>query len=487
MKIKSIAKNTSYLTFALIIQKTLTFAYFTILARELGPEQLGKYYFAISFTTMIAIVIDLGLANILTREVSRVWQKHKDYTEEKKQKIQKLLGNVVAIKLPLSFLALSLAIVIINLIQAEEITKQLVYISCLCMVLDSFTSTFFAATRGLYNLIFESMSAVIFPVSTLILGLIAIYNKLDLRFIMGALAIASIVNFSYSFLVLKFQWHLKVWPNFNKKGINLILKLIAPFAFFGIFQRIYTYLDTVLLSTLASDFHAGLYQVAFKIVFALQFLPLAFIASLYPAMSSYWLNNKKQLAVSFERAMNYLIIISLPISIGIIFLADKIILIFKSGYSEAVLPMQIIIASLLFVFINYPIGSLLNACDKQKINTRNMIIVTIVSVILNLILIPHWQVVGASITVLVTNFLMFVLGIYWVPKIIDYSPWAIVKIFLKSFLAGLIMGGSVFFLKNQFNIFLVVMLGGIIYFISLFLVKGFTKDDIKSILVSFKK
>lgn len=70
-KIKNIAKNTSYLTLALVIQKVISFLYFVILARNLDPEFLGKYYFAISFTTIFAIFIDFGLVNYLTRETAK--------------------------------------------------------------------------------------------------------------------------------------------------------------------------------------------------------------------------------------------------------------------------------------------------------------------------------------------------------------------------------------------------------------------------------
>jgi O-antigen/teichoic acid export membrane protein len=247
------------------------------------------------------------------------------------------------------------------------------------------------------------------------------------------------------------------------------------------------YLDTVLLSVMAGDTYVGLYQVAFKVVFALQFLPMAFTASLYPAMSDYYVNNKNQLSITFERAMNYLIIISVPISFGIIFLADKIILIFKSGYNDAILPLQIIIASLLFVFINFPIGSLLNACDKQKINTINMIIVTITSIILNLILISKFKTIGASITVLITNILMFILGIYHVSKTIAYRQKKVILTFLKVLLSSLIMALAVFYLKNYLNVFLVVLIGGIIYFFALLSFKGVKREDFLSIYNSFLK
>ncbi|MCK5358508.1 MAG: oligosaccharide flippase family protein, partial [Elusimicrobiales bacterium] len=98
-RINNIAKNTSYFTFALILQKVLSFTYFTILARNLVPEQLGKYYLAISFTTIFAIFIDLGMANVLTREIAKA-----------KNMASAYLGAIIAIKLPLAIFSLIAAI-----------------------------------------------------------------------------------------------------------------------------------------------------------------------------------------------------------------------------------------------------------------------------------------------------------------------------------------------------------------------------------------
>lgn len=474
MKINNIAKNTSYFTSALVLQKVISFTYFTLIARALVPEDLGKYYFAISFTTIFAIFIDLGLANVLIRETAKAREKVKD-----------LLGSVLAIKIPLAILSILSAIILVNILDYPELTKQLVYLSAICMILDSFSLTFFSVIRGFHNLIFESISSVIFQLVVIGFGLTVLYLGLGLKFLMVALVMASMFNIIYSSSLLRFKFNIKIKPIFNFDLIKAIIKIVIPFSMFAVFQRLYVYLDSVLLSVLADDKSVGLYQVAFKIVFALQFLPMAFTASLYPAFSSYWNNNKEQLVITFERAMNYLIIISLPISVGIIALADKIVLLFKSGYTEAILPLQVIMISLLFIFLNFPIGSLLNACDKQKINTRNMGIALVVSVILNLILIPKFQAVGASITVLATNFLMFVLGISYVPKIIKIRFKKIILVLLKVVLSVLIMLALILFLKHDLNIFIVVLLSGIVYFIALFLFKGFSREDVLSIFRSF--
>lgn len=475
-KISNIARNTSYLTLALILQKIISFTYFTLLARYLGPGQLGKYYLAISFTTIFAIFIDLGFANVLTREVAK-----------SQARAERWLGNVLWLKIPLAALAVAAVFISANTLGYDLLTRQLIYISCFSMVLDSFTTTFFAVIRGFHNLKYESLSSIVFQLIVLTVGYSALLLGGGLKPAMAALALASAYNFLYAWWVIRKKVGVAVRALYDRALIKEILIISWPFAAYAILQRLYTYLDSVLLSILAGDEQVGLYQVAFKIIFALQFLPMAFTASLYPALSSYWHNNREQLAVSFERAMNYLIIISVPIIVGAVILADKIVLLFKSGYSGAIIPLQISIVSLFFIFLNFPIGSLLNACDRQGKNTLNMAIVTATSIIMNLLLIPSWQAIGASLTVLATSSLMFILGIFWVKKVIVYRSrknWLILgKVFLSSAIMGLIITVG----KPYLNVFIVTILGGLIYFAFLYVLRGFKKDDILSVYQSFKR
>lgn len=473
-KIANIAKNTSYLTLALILQKVISFSYFTILARHFGPAGLGKYYLAISLTTIFAIFIDLGFSNVLTREVAK-----KDVEPET------WLGNILTLKIPLSILTLLALFVFVYIFGYDSLTKSLIYVSAVSMILDSFTNTFFATSRGCHNLKFESIASVVFQLIVLVFGYLAIYLGAGLFWAMIALALASIFNFIYSFSVVYFKLKLKVRLLFDLDFAKKAILIAWPFALFAIFQRLYLYFDSVLLSIISGDEQVGLYQVAFKIIFALQFLPLAFTASLYPALSAYWRYNREQLGITFERAINYLTIISVPIIFGVFILADKIVLLFKDNYLEAAMPLRISIISLLFIFLNFPVGSLLNACDAQKKNTRNMIIGAIASVLLNLLLIPKFQAIGASLVVLLTNFLMFILGMFNSREIIGSWRKNIFLVFFKSLLASLFMSVFIYYFRGSLNIFIITALSIPIYFISLFALKGFRRDDLLSIKKSF--
>ncbi|MFH1583395.1 MAG: polysaccharide biosynthesis C-terminal domain-containing protein, partial [Candidatus Falkowbacteria bacterium] len=108
-------------------------------------------------------------------------------------------------------------------------------------------------------------------------------------------------------------------------------------------------------------------------------------------------------------------------------------------------------------------------------------------VILNLILIPRLEAAGASLTVLLTNLFMFILGMRVVPQIIKYDYKKIIVIFIKSLLAVAAMGLVCYYLKNRVNLILTIMSAGASYFIALYIFKGFSKEDVNSILKSFSR
>lgn len=473
-KVINIARNTSYYTLALIVQKVISFSYFVIIARALGPDDLGKYYFAISFTTIFAILIDFGLANVLTREVA------KDQAQA-----TKYLQVNLSLKTVFTFFTLATVALLANLFHYTPLVKTLIYISLISMVLDSFTLTFFSVLRGFHNLKYESIASIIFQAIVFSSGVMALKFGWDIVWLVGALALASTFNFLYSLVVvrsvikipLRFDWD---WGFIRKLAI-----VVLPFALFAIFQRIYTYIDSVMLQQMSGDRSVGIYQVAFKIIFALQFLPMAFSASLYPAFSTYWQNNRPQLAITFERAISYLLIISVPISIGIFSIADKIVALFSHSYVEAILPLQVTIASLIFVFLNFALGALLNACDRQVVNTKIIGFAALLCVTINWLLIPKFGALGATISDSVTNAAIFIIGLFYLPGIVSINYRKLLYQASKIMIGGLIMGLMASFLKQDLSVFLVIVLSGAVYFIILFVFKVFRKEDLQSIFASF--
>src|SRR5690242_1609857 len=66
-----VAKNTTYLTLALIGQKVLSALYIPLIAGIIGPSATGDYLAALSFVNLFTVFIDLGLTPAFIRQTAR--------------------------------------------------------------------------------------------------------------------------------------------------------------------------------------------------------------------------------------------------------------------------------------------------------------------------------------------------------------------------------------------------------------------------------
>ncbi len=82
---------------------------------------------------------------------------------------------------------------------------------------------------------------------------------------------------------------------------------------------------------------------------------------------------------------------------------------------------------------------------------------------------------------------MFVLMMMQVPKIIVFKPRKVLLVFFKAFISVAVMVVVALYLKSMLNIFLVIIISGIVYFLFLFLFGGFKKEDIISVWNAFAK
>ena len=485
-----IVKNTTYLTLAFVGQKILAFVYFTLIARFLGTENIGIYTFTLSFTTLFAIFVDMGLSSVLVRECSKV-----------KEKAENFLGNVLAMKTIFAFFTLIALFITINIVEGSETVRHMVYLSAVLMFLDSFILSFWAVFRGFQNLKYEAISVIISQAIVLIIGSFVLYLRLPLYFLIISFICGSIFTFIYSFVLLNKKLNIKPRLIFNKKMIKILLSYAIPFAFLGLFSRFYSNFDTVLLKYLGGENGeewVDIYSVPYKITFALQFIPSAFSAAIYPAMSEYYVSSKENLKKLFEKSMYLLIIFALPASVGIGLLADQIILrIYKEPFISSILPLQILIAGMVFSFISFPIGALLNASNNQVKNTINMALVLAFNVIGNFILIPRFSYIGASVMALSSQALLFLLSLRYCNKIIDYNKKYLLLVTFKSVIAVVFMAIVVLVLKyyvstgvglifTVINLALLPFVGGLVYFVVLFLIKGFCIKDFKSMFIKNK-
>jgi O-antigen/teichoic acid export membrane protein len=457
---RKITANSSFFLIALILQKILSFVYFTILARNLGAEFTGQYFFAISFATMFAVLMDLGLSPVLTREVA------KDDSDSKAW-----FRQIFSLKLVVTSLAVLFLLALNTFVFAGDAVQELIYLTTLIVVLDSFTLLFYAFIRGQQNLKFEAGGTILFQLIVMAIGLPLLYFTDNLLFIIGVLFVASLFNLIYSGFILYFKYKIKLYFVWNKNLIKKIFLIAWPFAAAAIFAKVYAYVDIFLIKLFLDDASVGFYSVAYKITFAWQFIPLAFVAALYPAFSHLFKQNSDELQKVFNKSFSYLGFIALPLSIGIIVLAPEIInQIYTTEFSAAILPLQVLIASIAFLFMNFVLSSMLNAGDKQIINTRNLGVTMILNIILNIIFIQYWGVWGAALASSISTLILFSLNLYAARRLVAVEP-RIIKSLLVALIASFLMAWSVMYFKEIIWWPLTVLIGATIYLGLMFMTK----------------
>ncbi len=465
----STAKNTFYLLVAYTYQKLVALFYFILLARYLGVANFGRYTFALSFTTLFSVLVCFGLHAVLTREIARDRTKTKSY-----------FGNIFSFQLLTGLGSLGLIYILINALGYPAITKNLVYLAGLIMLLDSLALTFYQVFRGHLNLKFESLGIIIHKTVMVALGVVLMKLGASLVLMMAPLLAGSLFYLGNAIFFLRKK--LGLWPvfRFEKQVLKFLLKLAIPFFIALIFSKLYASIDVILLSKLGGDKFVGLYSAAQKLILAfLLLIAGSFGSAIYPSFSYWFVRSREKLSLLFHESVFYLMLITLPLVFGVAILSRPIILfIYGAEYLEATRAMIILGLAMPFMFIDYIMAGLLNACERQRTNTTIHGAGVVILIILNVILIPLWYHLGASIACLASFLVIFLLEAYFVPKLVRPDRGYLFKKIGGIFFACLIMTGFLLLASAKIHLILSVALGAVVYLVSLYLLRTIRKQDL---------
>ncbi|MEK7108337.1 MAG: polysaccharide biosynthesis C-terminal domain-containing protein, partial [Patescibacteria group bacterium] len=223
------------------------------------------------------------------------------------------------------------------------------------------------------------------------------------------------------------------------------------------------------------------YDTTNKLTYAFQFLPMAFIAALYPTFSHLIaLHDRDGLLRVFDRSMWYVSLIGVPIIFGVFSVADLIVpLIYGGDYAASILPLQILIFALLFIFLDFPIGSLLNADDRQMTKTIIMGQTMVINLVANLILIPRFGVAGASVATMASFIWLLGASFVAMQKTVPYRLRRLLVTVGPILFSGIVMA-AVVFLTKPFLGLAVIPVGGIVYIAGLFLLGSLSRHDLRA-------
>lgn len=463
-----IARNSGIFVAGRWAGKLLGLATVILLAPYLLPELFGQYSLIIAFLGFFIFLNDFGVSTLLIREISRDGSRMQEY-----------LGNALALKIALSVLALALTVIFVHLLgYPPEITLPL-SIYAVTILIGGIGSTFSIAFQVQLRQEFEVITEFIerIPYLGVILFVMFTFPKEEAMVPLFAglvlcVLISNIVKyFLFRRLVsagLRFDFGL--WKSF--------LKSAWPFAAMTLLTAIYGRIDIIMLSKMAGETAVGFYSSGYRLTDMLTYIPAALTISLFPLMSRYHKTSREKLVNMHSLAFKYLAMLTIPLAVGTTLLSGKILFLiygpeFFSGEPLAPLNLIILTWAVLFTFLNYVNNYLLNSINREKAGLLVLLGGIVVNVLLNLLLIPAYSYLGAAFATLVAEFFVFLVFTALVRKVLyPVTP----RIFVKPLIASAIMAVPIILLPET-GILLAVPFAALVYFVSLYLIRGFTHQD----------
>lgn len=450
---------------ARIISTLGKFFLFIWVARALGEGVLGQFTFAIIFASFFGIAISLGMDDYLVREVARDTRSSARY-----------IGNITFARIVLSVIVFAAMVVIINTMDYAQDTRLAVYIFGGYTVVTAFSFLYRANFRAFERMEWDALLETVEAVFTTGAGLLVIMLGYGLIALSLVFLAAAVLNLIVGLIISARKF---VLPRIQADWgfLRQTLLKAAPFSVFTLFI-VYPRIDTILLSSIKGDEVVGSYNAAYQIVMAFSPLVMNFMIALVPLISRYFLNSRSMLDFTYQKSFKYLVMISLPVSVGGMVLARHVIpLLYGPGFGDSILALQILIWNCLIMAMNRPTFYVLGAINRQGTCALITMSALVLSIALNYAAVPIWSFIGSGAITLFVGFLVTLAGWYATSRFGFRLP--VLKLVLPSAMASLLMGVIIFMMDNYTSSgFVMLLLAGVFsYIVFIFLFRGIGSDD----------
>ncbi len=456
MKTASIKRNFLFnllKNISLVLFPMITFPY---LSRVLGPEGIGKTNFANSVIQYFVMLSALGIPLYGTREVAKV--------RENKTELNKLVNELFQINVFSTILAYLLFLILFFTNKKINSESLLFFITSLNILFTTLGIEWFY--QGIER--YEFITKRVLFVRTISIALMFVFVKMqqdyNISVAITALGLvgANIFNFAYSRKYIDYEF-------FKKQDIARHIKPLLILFGMNTAISIYVNLDSVMLGFMKGDEAVGFYTVAIKFNKLVLTLITSLGVVLIPRLS-YYIQNKQwdEYRSIINKALNIILMLSLPSMVGLMILSKHLVFLFSgSGFSEAILTMQITAPIILFISLTGFIGiQILYPLNKEKLVLYSVICGAIVNFILNYILIPKYSHYGAGLATTIAEFCVLVVQIvlgrkYLQAKIInkEKTPYLLGTLAMTISVLGI----DKLTLSPVITVFFSIGLGGIVY------------------------
>lgn len=168
--------------------------------------------------------------------------------------------------------------------------------------------------------------------------------------------------------------------------------------------------------------------MAYKLTYALQFLPMAFVAALYPSLSAaHAKGDTEGLTHTALGSWRFMAILGFPLAAALSGFAPRLVsLLYGDAFASAARVLAVLAWALPLLFLDFPVGSYLNATHKAVQKTAAMGWTMVVNGVVNVLLVPRIGSVGAAIAALSGYVALLGVGMWYSREVFALrESWAI--------------------------------------------------------------
>lgn len=381
--------------------KGFTLLFYILLPLSIGLEAYGEFSYAFSIGLIIfKLCVEMGLDFVITKWVSRG--------------SFDILNKVLKIRIVMAAFAV-LVTFAVNLFLPLNLNEILLILTYL--FLSSWQNAIFAYLRGIDRMQDEAIITPIQKGFALLLLIILVTWQFPVDTIAPLALLISIVPCLLWLLTSSQQSQTKhnqqseliTYKNILWEGICL-----GGVSFLWI---IYFKIDSVMLGIMSGDREVGIYNIAYKIMEGVIFIPSIIGLVFFPKLSK-----REQFVETFPQVLIILTTLGLVATILLYFLSSPLIhVIYKGEFLESIDILKILSLVLFPIFLGTLTTQSTIALDRNRTYLLLVFFGTCINILLNYLLIPNFGAIGAALATLITEtFVMLTCG-YYVWKIVPLA------------------------------------------------------------------
>lgn len=489
---RKIFSNTVWQITGKAITAVLGIVSIKFITNYLSRSAYGEYTTIYDYTALFAIIADFGLFTIAVREMAHA---------ATKEMAEKIVGNVLSIRTALAVLALGVGTATAFLVPAysESHIPFGIAIVSIATILTLIVGTMASVLQYYLKMQWASIAlsaGKIVTVGYIVLTIVyffpdnpdAGFNHLLLAWIIGGLMSVLIVYAASSKLVpVHFQFDFSFWREVFMKAL--------PYGIALVLGTIYFRMGTVMLSLFKMKDQVGYYGVPLRFLEILQIVPHYFMNSVLPVLTVSMKTSSEKTQRIIRYSLNALAALALPALVGGYLLAWPLTVAVSSpefvthrdAAGELIfgsdLALKILLVAMTFTFLHVVFSYALVAMGKQSELLWINAIVVAVNVMLNLILAPRYGFIGAAISAVAAEAIMFVLLVLRIRMRIR-QIWDMLFL-AKTAFSSLVMGAVLFLTVDYLNslllsksLFILVPLGALVFSVTMFATKAISREMI---------